>query len=118
MDNEFELMQLCSVLMEDHDTTTDSFTSSTPIAQPYHLIEFGDDDHGDHSKLLITEWTDGDEQWANQFIDGTCTIRYIILYILFCHCFATCHVINTIHSPFLFFSPFVACFLLHNYKRL
>jgi len=64
MDNEFELMQRYSVLMKDRDTTMGGFTS-TPISQPYHLIEIDQ-----HSKLLISEWTDGDEQWANQFIEG------------------------------------------------
>jgi len=59
MDNEFELMERCSILMKESET------GFTPIAQPYKLIDIDE-----HSKIIITEWAEGDEQWGNQFIDG------------------------------------------------
>jgi len=66
MDNEFELMERCSILMKDPET---GFTS---IAKPYKLIDIDE-----HSKIIITEWADGDEQWGHQFIDGVVDKRVL-----------------------------------------
>ena len=45
----------------DNSTTVGSSSSYySPVAQPYYLHDIDK-----HSKLLITEWAEGDEQWAN-----------------------------------------------------
>jgi hypothetical protein len=36
---------------------------------PYLLLDVQD------MKLLVTQWSDADEQWANQFIDGSIDTR-------------------------------------------
>ena len=55
------------LLMKDNDNDNSTGSSSyySPVAQPYYLKDIDK-----HSKLLITEWAEGDEQWANQYIDG------------------------------------------------
>ena len=59
-------MKKMELLMKDNDndnsTTVGSSSSSyySPVAQPYYLHDIDK-----HSKLLITEWADGDEQWAS-----------------------------------------------------
>jgi thiamine kinase-like enzyme len=53
--NEFHLMKELAEMMGN----------DAPVAQPYHLVHLDE-----HTMLLVTEWAPGDEQWANQFIDG------------------------------------------------
>ena len=55
-DNEFELMSRFYKMMGGKDAF---------VVQPYHLLNLDE-----HTKLLISQWAPGDEQWATQFIDG------------------------------------------------
>jgi len=55
------------------------------VAIPYTCIDV------DTMKLLITQWSPSDEQFANQFIDGVVDIRYVVIpcnriLILFTYC--------------------------------
>ncbi len=43
------------------------------VAVPYLCLDIGD------MKLLVTQWSDANEQWANQFIDGSVDARYAIV---------------------------------------
>ena len=60
-------MKKMELLMKDNSDISTGSSSSyySPVAQPYYLHDIDE-----HSKLLITEWAEGDEQWANQYIDG------------------------------------------------
>lgn len=53
-----------------------TFNSIDPgsVAIPYLCLDVDD------MKLLVTQWSPADEQWANQFIDGTVDIRLVSLY--------------------------------------
>ena len=42
------------------------------VVKPYLCIDVQDD-----MKLLVTQWASGDEQWANQFIDGDIDTRIV-----------------------------------------
>ena len=55
--NEFKMMERFKVIDPDS------------VAIPYLCIDVDD------MKLLVTQWSPADEQWANQFIDGTVDIR-------------------------------------------
>jgi len=50
-----------------------TFNSIDPgsVAIPYLCLDVDD------MKLLVTQWSPADEQWANQFIDGTVDVRVI-----------------------------------------
>jgi hypothetical protein len=56
--NEFDMMNKCSELMGG--------TGVAPVVTPYLCLDMPDD-----AKLNIYQWSPADEQWANQFIDGT-----------------------------------------------
>ena len=61
-------MKKMELLMKENNNDSSTGSSSSyysPVAQPYYLHDIDK-----HSKLLITEWAEGDEQWANQYIDG------------------------------------------------
>ncbi|KAG7340760.1 phosphotransferase enzyme family protein [Nitzschia inconspicua] len=61
--NEYDIMNMFANIMGEY----------APVAQPYHLVRI---DH--HTMMLVTEWASaGDEQWANQFIDGKVDMRII-----------------------------------------
>jgi len=60
-ENEFAMMKRVSEMMED-----------APIATPYLCVDVQKD-----MKLLVTEWCESDEQWANQFIDGVVDERIV-----------------------------------------
>jgi hypothetical protein len=40
------------------------------VAMPYLCLDLN------QMKLLVTQWAKPDEQWANQFIDGSVDARY------------------------------------------
>ena len=44
------------------------------VAIPYLCLDV------DHMKLLVTQWSPSDEQFANQFIDGVVDVRYVVIY--------------------------------------
>ena len=58
--NEYTLMAQMADLTDDM------------IAEPYHLIDLDA-----HSKVIISEWVEDDEQWTEQFIDGTVDGRVV-----------------------------------------
>ncbi len=43
------------------------------VAVPYLCLDI------DGMKLLVTQWSEADEQWANQFIDGSVDTRYAVV---------------------------------------
>ena len=56
-------MKKMELLMKENNNDSSTGSSSSyysPVAQPYYLHDIDK-----HSKLLITEWAEGDEQWAN-----------------------------------------------------
>jgi hypothetical protein len=55
--NEYKMMKLFHKINPD------------AVAVPYLLLDVQD------MKLLVTQWSDADEQWANQFIDGSIDTR-------------------------------------------
>lgn len=59
-DNEFFIMKKVAEMMPD-----------APVATPYLCITL------DNMKLLVTQWSEADEQWGNQFIDGSIDLRVI-----------------------------------------
>jgi thiamine kinase-like enzyme len=59
-ENEFIIMNKFQNIL-----TSSKDMSSTPVVTPYFCV-----DAGPGYRLLVTEWSTADEQWANQFIDG------------------------------------------------
>jgi len=60
-ENEYAIMNRVSEMMDD-----------APIATPYLCV-----DVQHNMKLLVTEWSKSDEQWATQFIDGVVDNRVV-----------------------------------------
>jgi len=58
--NEFKMMQLFNNIDPDS------------VATPYLCVDVGD------MKILVTQWSFADEQWANQFLDGTVDMRCVV----------------------------------------
>lgn len=56
-DNEYKMMKLFHKINPE------------AVAVPYLLLDVED------MKLLVTQWSEADEQWANQFIDGSVDTR-------------------------------------------
>ncbi len=44
------------------------------VAAPYLCLDIGND-----MKLLVEQWADSNEEWCNQFIDGSVDARYAIV---------------------------------------
>lgn len=55
--NEFKMMEIFKTIDPDS------------VAVPYLCLDIED------MKLLVTQWSPADEQWGNQFIDGTVDVR-------------------------------------------
>mmetsp|Transcript_1213 Transcript_1213/g.2192 ORF Transcript_1213/g.2192 Transcript_1213/m.2192 type:complete len:124 (-) Transcript_1213:548-919(-) len=48
---------------------------STLSSQTLHLSDLTHPGISENMKLLVTTWSDNDEQLSNQFIDGSCDVR-------------------------------------------
>ena len=62
VENEFKLMNRFREMMGD----------GAPVVTPYLCVDISDS-----LKLLVTQWSPADEQWANQFIDGEVDERLV-----------------------------------------